>query len=50
MGFPSIQLSAEVIGKCWDANVYAGLRQFHQGKGFDPDGQHVARHLGDPLF
>jgi hypothetical protein len=59
-GFPSIQLSVKVGGQHWDASVYTGLRQFHQGKGFDPDSQDLARHLGyllyqisaevDPLF
>jgi hypothetical protein len=40
----------EVWGKSWDASVYTGLRQFHQAKGFDPDSQDVARHLGQPLY
>ncbi|KAJ7486380.1 hypothetical protein B0H11DRAFT_2015954 [Mycena galericulata] len=35
----------------WDASVvYAGLRKFHTGKGFDPDSQDVARHLEQPLY
>ncbi|KAF7353337.1 hypothetical protein MSAN_01521900 [Mycena sanguinolenta] len=34
----------------WDNSVYEGLRRFHQGKGFDPDSQDLARHLGYPLF
>ncbi|KAJ7111773.1 hypothetical protein C8R44DRAFT_882828 [Mycena epipterygia] len=34
----------------WDASVYAGLRQFHRAKGFDPESQDVARLLGHPLF
>ncbi|KAJ6631226.1 hypothetical protein B0H10DRAFT_1938742 [Mycena sp. CBHHK59/15] len=34
-----------------DGSVYAGLRQFYQGKGFDPYSQDtVARHLGYPLY
>jgi hypothetical protein len=49
LGFPSISLSMNVLGKSWDVSVYAGLRQFHQAKGFDPDSQDVARHLGKPL-
>jgi hypothetical protein len=49
LGFPSISLSTNVHGKFWDASVYAGLRQFNQAKGFDPDSQDVARHLGEPL-
>ncbi|KAJ6530691.1 hypothetical protein B0H19DRAFT_1384609 [Mycena capillaripes] len=50
LGFPSIQLFTEIWGKSWDASVYAGLRQFHQAKGFDPDSQEVARHLNKPLY
>ncbi|KAJ6524161.1 hypothetical protein B0H19DRAFT_1276614 [Mycena capillaripes] len=49
-GFPSLQLITEVDGDFWDASVYAGLRQFHQGRGFDPDSQEVARHIGIPLY
>ncbi|KAF7337323.1 hypothetical protein MSAN_02257600 [Mycena sanguinolenta] len=50
LGFPSLQLSAKIEIKSWDASVYAGMRQFHQAKGFDPDSQDVARHLGYPLY
>ncbi|KAF8173521.1 hypothetical protein K438DRAFT_1850278 [Mycena galopus ATCC 62051] len=50
LGFPDIQLSAEVSTNSWDARLYAGLRQFHQGKGFDPDSYDVARHLGHPIY
>jgi hypothetical protein len=50
LGFPSIQLSTTLELQSWDASVYAGLRQFHQAKGFDPDSQDVARHRGYPLF
>jgi hypothetical protein len=50
LGFPSISLSTEFQGSSWDGTVYAGLRQFHQAKGFDPDSQDVARHLGDPIY
>jgi hypothetical protein len=50
LGFPSISLSTKIWGRSWDASVYAGLRQFHQAKGFDPDGQDVVRHLGEPLY
>ncbi|KAJ7835749.1 hypothetical protein B0H14DRAFT_2363225, partial [Mycena olivaceomarginata] len=49
LGFPSISLSMKIFGWSWDASVYAGLRQFHQAKGFDPDSLDVARHLGHPL-
>jgi hypothetical protein len=50
LGFPSISLSTEIMGRSWDDSVYAGLRQFHQAKGFDPDSLDVARHLGYPIF
>ncbi|KAF7337164.1 hypothetical protein MVEN_02154400 [Mycena venus] len=50
LGFPLIQQTTEVWGCHWDDRVYAGLRHFDQGKGFDPDSQDVARHLGYPLF
>ncbi|KAJ7775511.1 hypothetical protein B0H16DRAFT_46771 [Mycena metata] len=50
LGFPPFQLTTIVVGKFWDASVYAGLRQFHQAKGFDPDSQEIAIHLGQPLF
>ena len=50
LGFPSISLFTNVYGKSWDASVYAGLRQFHEAKGFDPDTQDLARHLGHLLY
>jgi hypothetical protein len=49
-GFPDIQLCIEVLGKSWDSSVYAGIRQFHEAKGFDPLSQEVAAELGGPLF
>ncbi|KAJ7679293.1 hypothetical protein DFH06DRAFT_1415366 [Mycena polygramma] len=48
--FPSIKLSVQIAGYSWDDRIYAGLRQFHQAKGFEPDSQDVARHLGQPLY
>ncbi|KAJ6555883.1 hypothetical protein B0H19DRAFT_137375 [Mycena capillaripes] len=50
LGFPSFQLCTEAWTKFWDASVYAGLRQFHKAKGFDPDSQDVATHLGQSLY
>ncbi|KAJ7767293.1 hypothetical protein B0H16DRAFT_1521575 [Mycena metata] len=50
LGFPSIHLTTMVVGYSWDARVYAGLRRFHRSKGFEPDTQAVARHLGCPLY
>lgn len=50
LGFPPFQFITRVRVVYWDASVYAGLRQFHQAKGFDPDNQEVAIHLRLPLF
>ncbi|KAF8214586.1 hypothetical protein K438DRAFT_882276 [Mycena galopus ATCC 62051] len=40
----------EVGALCWDSNVYDGICQFHEAKGFDPYSQDVAIELGYPLF
>ncbi|KAJ6450949.1 hypothetical protein C8R47DRAFT_312090 [Mycena vitilis] len=51
LGFPTLQFSTEIDGIYWDDDrLYAGLRKFHQAKGFDPYSQDVARHLGYPLY
>ncbi|KAJ6556265.1 hypothetical protein B0H19DRAFT_947689, partial [Mycena capillaripes] len=50
LGFPSIEFKVGACRRSWDASVYDGLRQFHRAKGFDPDSQDVARHLGYPLY
>ncbi|KAJ7349851.1 hypothetical protein DFH08DRAFT_958799 [Mycena albidolilacea] len=47
LGFPSQTLSMNFKGSCWVPGVYAGLRKFHQLKGFDPESEDVARHLGE---
>ncbi|KAK7006270.1 hypothetical protein R3P38DRAFT_3602234 [Favolaschia claudopus] len=49
-GFPSIKISTELGCRFWDDTIYLGLRQFHQGKGFDPDSPDVALHLEQPLY
>ncbi|KAJ6522883.1 hypothetical protein B0H19DRAFT_1277168 [Mycena capillaripes] len=49
-GFPIPQFCTNIHTKSWDDSVYVGLRQFHRAKGFDPDTQDVARHLGYPLY
>ncbi|KAJ7724725.1 hypothetical protein DFH07DRAFT_1066983 [Mycena maculata] len=48
LGFPAIELDTLVALSSWESSVYAGLRQFHQAKGFNPESQYGARHL--PLF
>jgi hypothetical protein len=39
-----------VMAHSWDEIVYAGIREFHQAKAFDPYSQGLARELGYPLF
>ncbi|KAJ7679383.1 hypothetical protein DFH06DRAFT_1166421 [Mycena polygramma] len=50
LGFPAFQLNTTTNVQRWDDSAYAGLRQFHRAKGFDPDSQDVARHLNHPLY
>ncbi|KAF8145167.1 hypothetical protein K438DRAFT_1872542 [Mycena galopus ATCC 62051] len=50
LGFPNIKVEMWAEGYSWDGSVYVGLHQFHEGKGFDPDSQDFARHLGYPLL
>ncbi|KAJ6573598.1 hypothetical protein B0H10DRAFT_2105007 [Mycena sp. CBHHK59/15] len=50
LGFPSLELTMEVHGISWSETIYSALRQFHQAKGFDPESQDVARHLGYLLY
>ncbi|KAJ7724016.1 hypothetical protein B0H16DRAFT_329679 [Mycena metata] len=49
-GFPLITLELMVRGDSWDSIDYAELWKFHQAKGFAPDSQEIARHLGHPLY
>ncbi|KAF7337205.1 hypothetical protein MSAN_02272800 [Mycena sanguinolenta] len=50
LGFPIIHIETFLYGYFWDESVHQGVRQFHAGKGFDPDSQDMARDLGYPLF
>lgn len=50
LGFPSPQLNTGIWTKSWDGSLYAGLSQLHRAKGFDPDTQDIAWHLGCPLY
>ncbi|KAJ7147403.1 hypothetical protein C8R43DRAFT_1010577 [Mycena crocata] len=50
LGFPAIELETILLGQSWNDSVYAGLRQFHEAQGFDPESQDVARYLGYPLY
>ncbi|KAJ7877100.1 hypothetical protein B0H14DRAFT_2280794, partial [Mycena olivaceomarginata] len=49
-GLPSVYRVAICEGNSWDGSFYAGLRKFHEAKGFDPESQDVARHLDQPLW
>ncbi|KAK6996448.1 hypothetical protein R3P38DRAFT_2565509, partial [Favolaschia claudopus] len=50
IGFPIIQFSTTIRLRSWDDSAYAGLREFHRAKGFDPDTQDIAVHLNQPLY
>ncbi|KAJ7235776.1 hypothetical protein C8J57DRAFT_1377367 [Mycena rebaudengoi] len=50
LGFPAFQMIMHAFAQSWPQSSYDGLREFHRGKGFDPDSQDVARHLGYPLY
>ncbi|KAJ7443455.1 hypothetical protein FB451DRAFT_1149683 [Mycena latifolia] len=50
LGFPAFELEMKAWGESWDESVYAGVHQFHQAKGFDPDSLDVALELEYPLF
>ncbi|KAJ7897369.1 hypothetical protein B0H14DRAFT_2677990, partial [Mycena olivaceomarginata] len=49
-GFPSFDMMTGIQVISWDESVYAGTRQVHEAKGYDPYSQDVARHLGHPLY
>jgi hypothetical protein len=50
LGFPTMKFKMAGSGHSCDGSVYAGLRQLHREKGFSPDSQNIARHLGEPLY
>ncbi|KAJ6592699.1 hypothetical protein B0H19DRAFT_905952, partial [Mycena capillaripes] len=50
LGFPELSFSSHVEQTSWDEHVYVRIRQFQAGKGFDPDSQDVAKHVGVPLY
>ncbi|KAJ7211440.1 hypothetical protein C8J57DRAFT_1024228, partial [Mycena rebaudengoi] len=50
LGFPSFTVRMSVWTYSWDDLVYADIAKFHQGKGFDPYSQDVARELRYPLY
>ncbi|KAJ7057443.1 hypothetical protein C8F01DRAFT_992050 [Mycena amicta] len=50
-GFPKLFIiSNNVRTSQWDTSVYQEIHAMHIAKGFNPDSQDVARHLGYPLF
>ncbi|KAK7006254.1 hypothetical protein R3P38DRAFT_3602152, partial [Favolaschia claudopus] len=50
LGLPAIEVSTELRARSWNDSAYAGLREFYQEKGFDPDSQDLARYLRQPLY
>ncbi|KAJ7636468.1 hypothetical protein FB45DRAFT_742742 [Roridomyces roridus] len=50
VGFPEFQLNIQLLGLRWAEDLYAGLREFHAAKGYDPDSPDLAKDLGYPLF
>ncbi|KAF8142410.1 hypothetical protein K438DRAFT_1515007, partial [Mycena galopus ATCC 62051] len=49
LGLPEIVLDIKVWTKNWDSSIYDGIRQFHEGKDFDPHSQDAALEAGYPL-
>jgi hypothetical protein len=49
-GISAPAMCVRAWGQSWDAFIYAGLRQFYRVKGFNPEGQDVARDLGYPIY
>ncbi|KAF7337261.1 hypothetical protein MSAN_02278600 [Mycena sanguinolenta] len=50
LGFSAIHIETVMDGSSWDHSVYKGLQRFHEGKGFNPDSQEVARQLGYQFY
>jgi hypothetical protein len=50
LGFPPLEFKSRIVGASWDSNVYAGLRQFQEEEGFDPDTQEYAIQWADGLL
>ncbi|KAJ7745576.1 hypothetical protein DFH07DRAFT_700842, partial [Mycena maculata] len=50
IGFPSVSFKMVYSGNSWNAEVYVACHQLALAKGFDPDSEDLARHLGYPLF
>ncbi|KAJ7461442.1 hypothetical protein FB451DRAFT_1404676 [Mycena latifolia] len=50
LGFPAFEFTVNVYACSWDESVYKGIRQFNQGKGFNPDSLDVALELEYPLY
>ncbi|KAJ7676713.1 hypothetical protein DFH06DRAFT_1168875 [Mycena polygramma] len=49
MGFSDIKFHMAVGGRSWDDNDYAGIRTFHESRGFDAYTQEAAIAMGCPL-
>ncbi|KAJ7475463.1 hypothetical protein B0H11DRAFT_2281753 [Mycena galericulata] len=49
-GFPALRFCTRVKLYSWDDSDYAGLREFHDSRGFDPDSQDMLRDLGYIIY
>ncbi|KAJ7627099.1 hypothetical protein FB45DRAFT_1059923 [Roridomyces roridus] len=49
LGFPTIQLEVKVLGRSWNDEVYAGIRQLYVAKGYEPNTLDVGAELGYPI-
>ncbi|KAJ7050655.1 hypothetical protein C8F01DRAFT_1067498 [Mycena amicta] len=49
-GLPTLSFKMKVWARSWTEGMYSALREFHAGKGFDPDSQDIAKELGVPLY
>ncbi|KAJ6530247.1 hypothetical protein B0H19DRAFT_1082644 [Mycena capillaripes] len=45
LGLPTLSVTMNIWGRSCDAKVYAGMRQFHEGKGFKSNTRDVAQYL-----
>ncbi|KAJ7189458.1 hypothetical protein GGX14DRAFT_325194, partial [Mycena pura] len=45
LGFPPVNFKARAHGYSWDSDIYAMYHDFHQGKGFDPESEDIARRM-----
>ncbi|KAJ7609491.1 hypothetical protein FB45DRAFT_368112 [Roridomyces roridus] len=49
LGFPEFLVDVKIRGLFFTDEVYAGMREFHAAKGYDPDTLGLVKDLGYPL-